>query len=163
MLTQFGLSYINQGMFIQEFTKGVQVHIDDLIAQMNQCKKKQYGSEEGGQVVSQDSSEPGGDAHDTEMIQKLDFFSKIAKAIRNRGDSINVKDLKKKCKQFDQAGSGSIKVYHLINVLNHNLPGIFSENDLVGLQFELETLSYDQTVDYKEFFHIYFDDDKDAK
>ena len=48
MLTQFGLSYINQGMFIQEFTKGVQVHIDDLIAQMNQCKKKQYGSEEAG-------------------------------------------------------------------------------------------------------------------
>ena len=163
VLTKFGLSYINQGMFIQEFTKGVQVHIDDLIAQMNQCKKKQYGSEEGGQVVPHDSSEPGGDAHDTEMIQKQDFFSKIAKAIRNRGDSINVKDLKKKCKQFDQAGTGSIKVYHLINVLNHNLPGTFSGNDLVGLQFELETLSYDQTVDYKEFFHIYFGEDQSAK
>jgi hypothetical protein len=40
---------------------------------------------------------------------------------------------------------------------------MFSASDLVGLQFELETLSYDQTVDYKEFFHIYFDDDKDAK
>ena len=137
------------------------MHIDDLIAQMNQCKKGHYGSEEAGQVATvNNSSEPGGDKHDTEMLQKLDFFSKIAKTIRNLGDSISVKELKRKCKQFDQAGTGSIKVYHLINILNHNMPGIFQESDLVGLQFELETLSYDQTVDYKEFFHIYFADDQ---
>ena len=59
-----------------------------------------------------------GDKHETEMLQKLDFFSKIAKTIRNLGGTVSVKDLKKKCKQFDQAGSGSIKVYHLINILN---------------------------------------------
>jgi hypothetical protein len=32
VLTKFGVSYINQDMFIKAFTKGDQVHMDDLIA-----------------------------------------------------------------------------------------------------------------------------------
>jgi len=44
-----------------------------------------------------------------------------------------------------------IKGFLLINVLKHNYPKIFSESCLLGLQFQLECLSADGTVDYAEF------------
>ena len=152
-------------MFIQEFTNGVQVHIEDLITRMKACKNKQYGL----MNTTSDAQAADGDGEaaaagrDLETIQKTDFFTKLTKKIRKNADSIDVKDLVKKCKQFDDATSHCIKVYHLINVLNHNLPGMFPESDLIGLQYELESLSYDQTVDYRDFFNIFFINDQATK
>ncbi len=37
VLKKFGISYINQGLFLQEFTKGSSVHVTDLIARMKAC------------------------------------------------------------------------------------------------------------------------------
>lgn len=63
--------------------------------------------------------------------------------------------------QFDRKGTGKIRIYHLINILKYNL----SEQDtltdelLGGLQFELEAISQDGTVDYLEFFEIFLAND----
>jgi hypothetical protein len=35
------------------------------------------------------------------------------------------------------------------------LPGLFDEETLIGLQYELECLSYDHMVDYTEFIKIF--------
>ena len=43
MLKKFGVNYINQNMFLNEFTKGVKVHIEDLITVMKACVQKFYG------------------------------------------------------------------------------------------------------------------------
>jgi hypothetical protein len=49
-------------------------------------------------------------------------------------------------------------VHHFVNVLRHNYPGIFDDQTLVGLQFELECLSpADNTVDYEEFARLFLE------
>lgn len=35
------------------------------------------------------------------------------------------------------------------------MPGLFDEETLIGLQYELECLSYDHMVDYTEFIKIF--------
>ena len=48
-----------------------------------------------------------------------------------------------------------IHAYKLINVLKYNYPNVFDQNTLIGLQYELETLSYDHMVDYNEFVKLF--------
>jgi hypothetical protein len=45
--------------------------------------------------------------------------------------------------QFDTAETGSIASYILINVLKHSYQNVFQDQTLLGLQYELECLSYD--------------------
>lgn len=66
--------------------------------------------------------------------------------------------MQRQFKAFDVARTGVIKVYLLINVLKHNYPSVFSEDCLLGLQFQLECLSGDGTVDYMEFIQIFLED-----
>ena len=49
-------------------------------------------------------------------------------------------------------------MYILINVLKHNYSSVFSEECLLGLQFQLECLSADGTIDYEEFTKIFLED-----
>ena len=51
-----------------------------------------------------------------------------------------------------------MKACYLVQILKHNLPGVFEEQELIGLQYELECLSYDHQVDYMEFLDIFFED-----
>mmetsp|Transcript_42490 Transcript_42490/g.65148 ORF Transcript_42490/g.65148 Transcript_42490/m.65148 type:complete len:290 (-) Transcript_42490:1577-2446(-) len=66
-------------------------------------------------------------------------------------------------RSFDGARTGVIKVYLLINVLKHNYPQVFSEDCLLGLQFQLECLSGDCTIDYEEFTKIFLEESGKAK
>lgn len=61
-------------------------------------------------------------------------------------------------RDFDAGKTGSLKVYILINVLKHNYRAVFSDEILVGLQFQLECLSGDGTIDYEEFTKIFLED-----
>lgn len=42
VLTKFGLSYINQEMFLKDFTKGEQVHVEDLITRVKSVARQHY-------------------------------------------------------------------------------------------------------------------------
>jgi len=46
VLRKFGVNYINQSLFLNEFTRGVPVHIDDLITLMKSCKNSAFASDE---------------------------------------------------------------------------------------------------------------------
>ena len=42
VLTKFGVNYINQEEFLKEFTKGNQVHIEDLITRVKSFVRRHY-------------------------------------------------------------------------------------------------------------------------
>lgn len=44
MLSKFGVSYINQEMFLKEFAKTEQVHAEDLIARVKHLARKHYAT-----------------------------------------------------------------------------------------------------------------------
>ena len=56
--------------------------------------------------------------------------------------------------EFDPGETGFIKSYYLVNVLHRQMPE-FSDTEMIGLQYELESLSYDGTVDYNEFIRLF--------
>ena len=35
------------------------------------------------------------------------------------------------------------------------MPDLFTDSEMVGLQYEIESLSYDGTVDYQEFIRLF--------
>ena len=43
VLKKFGVNYNNQNLFLNEFTKGVKVHIEDLVTLMKACVQTFYG------------------------------------------------------------------------------------------------------------------------
>ena len=43
------------------------------------------------------------------------------------------------------------------------MPDLFSDGEMVGLQFELESLSYDGTVDYGEFVRLFMAKEQASK
>ena len=51
----------------------------------------------------------------------------------------------------------------VINVLKHNYPSTFSDSSLLGLQFQLECLSADGSVDYQEFIKLFIEDTKKGR
>ena len=61
-------------------------------------------------------------------------------------------------KNFDSSRTGYLQAYVLINVLKHNYPFIFTDDSLLGLQFQLECLSTDGSVDYQEFIKLFIED-----
>jgi hypothetical protein len=42
VLTKFGVSYINQELFLKEFAKGEQVHVEDLVTRVKAMTRKHY-------------------------------------------------------------------------------------------------------------------------
>lgn len=57
--------------------------------------------------------------------------------------------------EFDPGETGFIKSFYLVNVLHRQVPGLFTDTEMIGLQYELESLSYDGTVDYNEFVRLF--------
>lgn len=74
------------------------MHVEDLITRMKACKNKMYGMSNIPSDMPGDGGEKSSAKRDAELIQKSDFFSKITKKIRKKADSIDVRDLVKKCK-----------------------------------------------------------------
>lgn len=148
VLKKFGVHYINQNLFLNEFTRGP-VHIDDLITLMKRCISSMYASGES-------EMKSGFGFLSLEAIKNTDFFARVSKKIQKHAKTIDKYALLEKFREFDSAETGLIKASFLVQVLSHNLPHVFDQSDLIGLQFELECLSYDQTADYSEFIDIFF-------
>lgn len=151
VLSKFGVSYINQDLFLKEFVKGEQVHAEDLITRTKHLARKHY-------TATGQGGETGGvEPNTVAELRKTDYFSKVHQALRSAGLQVETHDLLQQFRDFDTAKTGSLKVYILINVLKHSYRGVFSDECLVGLQFQLECLSLDGTVDYEEFVKIFFE------
>lgn len=152
VLTKFGVSYINQEMFLKEFAKAEQVHVEDLVTRVKAAARQHFQAT--GQAASEADAEPTSMAE----LRRTDYFSKVHQEIRSTGVELDTQDLLRQFREFDSARTGALKVYILINVLKHNYRSIFSDDCLVGLQFQLECLSGDGTVDYEEFTKVFLED-----
>ena len=162
VLKKFGVNYNNQNMFLNSFTKGVKVHIEDLVTLMKACVQKQYGKsvqELKNQVDGEDQSEDQrisvAGVQDLESVQGTDYFSLISKKLRASCRDEGVDELRKVFQQFDAAETGFIKAYYLVGAIKQYVEEAISDQELLGLQFELESLSYDGTVDYEEFIRLF--------
>ena len=80
-MRKFGVSYINQDLFLNEFTKGSAVHIDDLITLMKRCINANYLNGE-----AKGKSAIGLSLKDT--IKKTDFFEKINRKVLKHTEKI---------------------------------------------------------------------------
>ncbi len=54
------------------------------------------------------------------------------------------------CRGFDKRTTGKIKIFHMLNILRHNVPGA-DERILAGLQYELTVIHPDEQIAYAEF------------
>jgi len=80
-LTKFYVNYINQGLFLQEFTRKEQVHIEDLIERMKACVKTRYGS----QAIEGDL--------DGDVAEQLPSFAQMASNSVEPNDIASVKNI----------------------------------------------------------------------
>lgn len=124
------------------------MHIEDLISRMKSTVRQNYG-------MASYAEKHENEAMTLEELRSTDFFDKVQTRIRTAADTVDSLSLLRKLKAFDPTDSGKIAVYHLINVLRHNLSFIFDDELLIGLQFELECL--DQTVDYRQFMKLFIE------
>ena len=138
-------------MLLQELTKGAAVHIQDLIARMKACVRTYYSE----QASEEDQLSEVRKVSSLDDLRNTNYFEKIQKKIKKSKKEIKISQLVKKLQEFDSGETGLIHAYKLINVLKYNLPNVFDENTLIGLQYELETLSYDHMVDYNEFVKLF--------
>lgn len=152
VLRKFGVTYVNQNMFLEEFAQGVAVHIEDLISRMQRCIRMYYGkqhenesdneNQEGGATNSGNKNTGAAGFQNLESVQAQSFFTKVAKKMRKAAKQVDKQALIDKCREFDPAMTNQIQVYYFISVLKHNLDSdLFSDRELVGLQYELESLS----------------------
>jgi Ca2+-binding EF-hand superfamily protein len=114
VLKKFGVHYINQNLFLNEFTRGP-VHIDDLITLMKRCISSMYASGE-----SDIQTTFGYNSLDA--VKTTDFFARISKMILKHAKSIDRYALMEKFREFDSADTGLIKASFLVQVLSNNLP-----------------------------------------
>lgn len=74
VLRKFGLNYINQEMFIKEFVRGTEVHVDDLAARIKRVAVEHYSQT--GQALD-DQTEANSTAQLVEEQKRTDYFAKL--------------------------------------------------------------------------------------
>jgi Ca2+-binding EF-hand superfamily protein len=168
VLMKFGVNYINQDIFVHQFTNNQPTHIEDLITRMKNCVKQAYAMSAMGALSSSDPNtaaasrlglDAGPELEHLRDLKKTDYFDRVQMKLKNLGGrGVSLTELVGRMKQFDDNKQGRIQIHHFINVLKHNYPQLFDHETLVGLQFELECLSpADNAVDYEEFVRIFLD------
>jgi len=162
VLIKYSVNHIDQDMFLQHFSNGYPVNLEDLIASMKHCYKSYYKQATAQLNVESTSLGLKEDMAKKalEVIKTTDYFGKIKKKLKKHADEIDCKALQDKFEEFDPLETGSIKAFKLVKVLQHNLGHFLKEDLLVGLQHELQCLAYDQTVDISEFIKLFFDEEE---
>lgn len=100
---------------------------------------------------------------DLGSVQNIDFFAQVGQKLRRVSKGLDKHEISEAFAAFDHAEIGYIKAYYLVNVLHRHCPDLFSDSEMVGLQYELESLSYDGTVDYNEFIRLFMGQEKSSK
>jgi Ca2+-binding EF-hand superfamily protein len=156
VLFKFGVNYINQDIFVNEFTRNMPTHLEDLLTRMKNCVKQAYSMSANGQSTSHNENQE--EVQHLRDLKKTDYFDRVQMRLKKLGNKVSLSELVGRMKQFDESSQGRIKIHHFINVLKHNYGQVFESDTLVGLQFELECLSpADNCVDYEEFVKLFLD------
>lgn len=167
VLVKFGVNYINQDIFVNEFTRNQPAHLEDLVTRMKNCVKQAYSLSATSMSATGESGlvKRAEDVVETmKDLRKTDYFDKVQMKLKKMGNRLSMTELVERMKVFDEDKQGRIKIHHFINVLKHNYSSLFDQETLIGLQFELECLSpADNCVDYEEFVKLFLDRQGQAK
>jgi hypothetical protein len=76
VLVKFGVNYINQDIFVNEFTRNQPAHLEDLITRMKNCVKQAYSLSAA--TMSTDLVKKPDDLVETlKDLRKTDYFDKV--------------------------------------------------------------------------------------
>jgi len=119
--------------FIEELMKCVNCNLDELIARMKAEAALYYKS-----------------SHYSGLGTDKVNYQELLKTIFNELRPLQLIEV---CRRFDKEGTGKIKLYHMLNILQHN----YSIDDMfiAGLQYELTLLYPDEYIDYVKFLESY--------
>ena len=160
VLVKFGVNYINQDIFVNEFTRNQPAHLEDLITRMKNCVKQAY-SLSANSLNPSDSTlvkKPDDLVETMRDLRKTDYFDRVQMKLKKLGNRLSLTELVDRFRAFDEDKQGRIKIHHFINILKYNYAALFDSETLIGLQFELECLSpADNCVDYEEFVKLFLD------
>ncbi len=124
-------------IFVERMTSCSRINIDDLIAKMR-AEASMYYNEKFNKRSEADKF-------------GINFHQVLKELFVDNFRNIPGEALINKCMSFDKLNNGRIKLYHLLNILKHNIINI-DEFVLAGLQCELSMIHPDEYIDYKEFF-----------
>lgn len=133
------------------------MHLEDLVARMQACVQDAYPT------MAIQSRTEGENPNGMQDLRSTDYFDQIQKRLKKYKGNVDIDMLSQKFAQFDTTDTGSIPAFVLVNILKHNLPGLFTEEILMGLQYELECLAFDNLVNYMEFVQIFLQDAGNVK
>ena len=125
-------------LFIEYFMGCVKINLEDLVAKMRAevfCYHKVKNDK--GVIVSQ-----------------INYHEVLKKVFADDKNNIKPEHITEVCKKFDK--QGKIKIFHLINILRHNLIGL-DEMALAGIQYELSLIYPDELIDYTAYLQSFTD------
>ncbi len=141
-----GVSTKYADMLVEYLTGGQGMDLDAVIKKMKEEATKRYNSRHCPMLEGAD-------------IPDLNFQEILRESLA-AGNS-KPQELIAKCRSFDKLGNGRIRIFHILNVLKHNVAGV-EEIVLAGLEYELSTLHPDEYIDYKEFLTQYAAEEVEA-
>lgn len=136
VLVKFGVNYINQDIFVNEFTRNHPAHLEDLITRMKNCVKQAYSMSATSMAATGESGlvKKADDVVETmKDLRKTDYFDKVQMRLKKMGNRLSLTELVERMKVFDEDNQGRIKIHHFINVLKHNYSALFDQETLIGL------------------------------
>ena len=136
VLVKFGVNYINQDIFVNEFTRNQPAHLEDLITRMKNCVKQAYSLSASSMSATGDSGlvkKADDVVENMKDLRKTDYFDKVQMKLKKMGNRLSLTELVERMKVFDEDNQGRIKIHHFINVLKHNYSALFDQETLIGL------------------------------
>ncbi len=105
VLVKFGVNYLNQDIFVNEFTKNQPCHLEDLITRMKNCVRQAYNLSAVAQNIEQTQASSGGSSLSNPNIvetlkdlKKTDYFDKVQMKLKKLGNRLSLSDLVAKMK-----------------------------------------------------------------
>ena len=88
VLHKFGVNYLNQDVFINEFTRNEKVHIEDLVTRMKSCVQQAYNMATSTMNKSFEESDSKGSVVQDQVetlrdLRKTDYFDKVQMKLKN--------------------------------------------------------------------------------
>ena len=105
VLVKFGVNYLNQDIFVNEFTKNQPCHLEDLITRMKNCVRQAYNLSAVAQNIEQTQASSGGSSltnlnivETLKDLKKTDYFDKVQMKLKKLGNRLSLSDLVAKMK-----------------------------------------------------------------
>jgi len=151
VLTANGIISRHADLFVEFIMGSSKINLDDLIAKMKAESSLFYKDKYQAKTS-------------TTVIPQINYHENLKTILMTsvKENCPTPAQLAEVCQKFDKLKNGKIKLFHLLQVLKHNLPKL-DEIFLAGLQYELSMIHPDEYIDYENFFQAFTDSQNELK